>query len=186
MSRTASADVRLLEATEPRGSTTASKDWHMPDIMHLIKIHASFERAYQALATAEGIRNWWTHDPELDSKIGGTAEFHFYYEDQRATRARVHELKPPVRVGWMVLSSFRPEWEGRFQRRQRKAQQFSPTAGWCRPCAVRTRGSLGRERASGWASGAISRHGLRSAFRSQRSDSNESCSYETWLASTRW
>jgi hypothetical protein len=158
----------------------------MPNIMHLIKIHASRERGYQALTTAEGIRNWWTHDPELDSKIGGTGVFHFYCEDQRVTRVRVHELQPPVRVGWTVLSSFRPEREERFQRRQRQARQFSSTAGWCRPCAVRPRGSLGREPASGWASGATSAHGLRSAFRSQRSDSNESCSYETWLASTRW
>jgi hypothetical protein len=31
----------------------------MPDIMHLIKIHASPERVYQTLATAEGIRNWY-------------------------------------------------------------------------------------------------------------------------------
>jgi uncharacterized protein YndB with AHSA1/START domain len=43
----------------------------MPDIMHLIKIHASPERIYQALTTAEGIRNWWTRDAVLDSKIGG-------------------------------------------------------------------------------------------------------------------
>ncbi len=120
----------------------------MPTIMHLMKIHASRERVYQALTTAGGIRNWCTHDPEVDSKIGGTGKFHFYYEDQRVTRVRVYELKPPVRVGWTVLSAFRPEGEERFQKRQRHAQQFSSTAGWCRPCAVRSRGSLGRKRAS--------------------------------------
>jgi len=42
----------------------------MPDIMHLIKIRVSPERVYEALTTAEGIRNWWTRDAVLDSKIG--------------------------------------------------------------------------------------------------------------------
>lgn len=36
------------------------------------------ERVYQALTTAEDIRNWWTRDAVLDSKIGGTGEFRFY------------------------------------------------------------------------------------------------------------
>jgi uncharacterized protein YndB with AHSA1/START domain len=44
----------------------------MPDIMHLIKIHASPEQVYQAPTTAEGIRNWWTSDADLDSKIGAS------------------------------------------------------------------------------------------------------------------
>ena len=42
----------------------------MPDIMHLIKIRVSPERVYQAITTAEGIRNWWTRDAVLDSRIG--------------------------------------------------------------------------------------------------------------------
>jgi uncharacterized protein YndB with AHSA1/START domain len=43
----------------------------MSDIMHFIKIQASPEQVYQALATAEGIRNWWTRDAVLDSRVGG-------------------------------------------------------------------------------------------------------------------
>jgi uncharacterized protein YndB with AHSA1/START domain len=79
--------------------------------MHLIKIRVSPERVYQALTTAEGIRNWWTRDADLDAKIGGTGEFRFYYESRRVTRVRVDEIKPPVRVAWKTISSFRPEWE---------------------------------------------------------------------------
>jgi uncharacterized protein YndB with AHSA1/START domain len=58
----------------------------VPDIMHLIKIRVSPEHVYQALTTAEGIRNWWTRDADLDSKIGGTGEFRFYYGGQRVIR----------------------------------------------------------------------------------------------------
>jgi len=82
----------------------------MPDIMHLIKIHASPEQVYQVLTTAEGIRNWWTRDAVLESKIGGTGELGFY--EHRVTKIRVDELKAPVRVGWKTISSFRPEWDG--------------------------------------------------------------------------
>lgn len=83
----------------------------MPDIMHLIKIHASPERVYQALTTAEGIRNRWTRDAALDSEIGGTGEFRFY-EGKSVTKMKVDELKPPVRVGWKTIDGFRREWKG--------------------------------------------------------------------------
>jgi uncharacterized protein YndB with AHSA1/START domain len=83
----------------------------MPDIIHLINIRVSPEKVYQALTTAQGVRSWWTRDADLDSKIGGTGEFRFY-ERQPATKVRVEELKPPVRVGWKTISSFRPEWDG--------------------------------------------------------------------------
>jgi uncharacterized protein YndB with AHSA1/START domain len=83
----------------------------MPDIMHLVRIHASPERVYRALTTAEGIRNWWTRDADLESKIGGTGEFRFY-EGRSVTRMRVAELRSPVHVGWTTISSFRPEWDG--------------------------------------------------------------------------
>ena len=81
----------------------------MPDIMHRLTIHASPERVYQALTTAEGIRSWWTRDAELDARVGGTGEFRFY-EKRRVTTVRVAELDPPVCVVWKTLSSFRPEW----------------------------------------------------------------------------
>lgn len=73
----------------------------MPDIMHLVKINASPERVYQALTTAEDIRNWWTRDAGLDGTIGGEGEFRFSsYGKTHVTKVRVVELKPLLRVGW--------------------------------------------------------------------------------------
>jgi uncharacterized protein YndB with AHSA1/START domain len=83
----------------------------MPDVMHFNRIHASPERVYQALTTAEGIRNWWTRDADLDSKIEGTGEFRFYH-GKSVSKMRVDELKPLVRVGWKTVSLFRSEWDG--------------------------------------------------------------------------
>jgi uncharacterized protein YndB with AHSA1/START domain len=49
----------------------------MPEIMHLLKIRAAQDTIYQAVSTADGIRNWWTRDVALDSRLGGTGEFGF-------------------------------------------------------------------------------------------------------------
>ena len=85
----------------------------MPDILHLLKIQASPERVYEALTAAEGIRNWWTRDADLETTIGGRGEFRFSsYGDRQLTQVEVAELAAPLRVRWKVTSSFRPEWIG--------------------------------------------------------------------------
>ena len=83
----------------------------MPDILHLVTIDAAPERVFDALATADGVRSWWTRDADLDSHVGGTGEFRFY-EGSKVTKVEIVELRPSTRVGWKVLSSFRLEWRG--------------------------------------------------------------------------
>jgi uncharacterized protein YndB with AHSA1/START domain len=84
----------------------------MPDIMHLTNINASTELVYQAITTAEGIRNWWTRDAVIDSTIGGIGEFGFFNR-RIVTKIEITELKPPVRVGWKTISSGAPGgWSG--------------------------------------------------------------------------
>jgi uncharacterized protein YndB with AHSA1/START domain len=102
----------------------------MPDILHLVKIHASPERVYRALTTADGIRNWWTRDAALDSKIGGPGEFGFY-EHKVVTKVRVDELEPSVRVVWTTVSSCAPGgWVGAtitFDRARRAVTRCFPS-----------------------------------------------------------
>ena len=84
----------------------------MPDSLHLLTIQASPERASPALATAEGIRNWWTREAELDPRVGGRGEFRFY-QGKGITKVRIDTLEPPVRVGWTVTAANAPGgWEG--------------------------------------------------------------------------
>jgi uncharacterized protein YndB with AHSA1/START domain len=68
----------------------------MPDITHLLSLHASPERVHQALSAEEGIRSWWTRDADLDSKISGMGQFRFYGGQGRYQRAsrRVHAAGP--------------------------------------------------------------------------------------------
>ena len=81
----------------------------MADILHLIRINAPREKVYEAIATADGVRNWWTRDTDLEPKVGGAGEFRFH-GGQRITRVKIEELKPPARVVWKTLSAPIPTW----------------------------------------------------------------------------
>jgi uncharacterized protein YndB with AHSA1/START domain len=76
----------------------------MSEIMHLIKIRGAQDKVYQAVATAEGIRNWWTRDAALEPKIGGAGEFGFYGH-RLVIKVRVAELTPPAHIAWDEVSS---------------------------------------------------------------------------------
>jgi uncharacterized protein YndB with AHSA1/START domain len=80
----------------------------MQDIMHLIKIHASSERVYQAITTADGIRQWWTRDAAIEPKVGAAGEFGFYGK-RFIAKVIVEELDPVTRVRWKVANA---AWQG--------------------------------------------------------------------------
>lgn len=79
----------------------------MPDIMHALKIQSSPDRVYQAIATSEGIRHWWTRDAVLDPKVGGDGEFGFYGR-RFVAKVKINELEPAARVKWHVTNSAWP------------------------------------------------------------------------------
>lgn len=80
------------------------KDNAVQDIMHLIKIHASPERVFEAVTTADGIRQWWTRDAAIEPKLGATGEFGFY-EKRFVVKLTVEELTPFTRVRWKVTNA---------------------------------------------------------------------------------
>jgi len=79
----------------------------MPDIMHTLKINASPDRVYQAIATADGIRNWWTRDAALDAAVGGIGEFGFYGR-RFVAKVVIDALEPQARVRWRITNSAWP------------------------------------------------------------------------------
>jgi uncharacterized protein YndB with AHSA1/START domain len=79
----------------------------MHDIMHLIKIHASSGRLYQAITTTEGIRQWWTRDASIEPKVGGVGEFGFFGR-RFVAKVVVEELSPVSRVRWKVSNAAWP------------------------------------------------------------------------------
>jgi uncharacterized protein YndB with AHSA1/START domain len=81
----------------------------MPDILHRVETKSSPNDAYRALATLEGLADWWTTDTQGDSNVGGVIKFRF------GTRGgfdmKVLELEPAKRVLWQVVEG-PSEWIG--------------------------------------------------------------------------
>ena len=81
----------------------------MPVVLHLLMIHAPRERVYEAIATAEGVRNWFSRDADLEPTVGGSGEIRFA-GGQRITRVEIEQLEPAERVVWKVVSAAMPTW----------------------------------------------------------------------------
>jgi uncharacterized protein YndB with AHSA1/START domain len=79
----------------------------MQDIMYLNKIHASAERVYEAITTADGIRQWWTRDAAIEPKVGAAGEFGFYGK-RFVAKVTFEELDPVTRVRWKVANAAWP------------------------------------------------------------------------------
>ena len=86
----------------------------MADILHRIGIRSSPDRVYQALATRDGLADWWTHDTEGDSKVGGALAFRFadsHGVEMGRFDMKVLDLQPARRVQWQVTDG-PDEWIG--------------------------------------------------------------------------
>lgn len=73
----------------------------MVDILHRVGIQSPPASIYNALATREGLANWWTNDTQGDSKVGGVVKFRF--GERGFIDMKVLELKPAQRVVWEVV-----------------------------------------------------------------------------------
>ena len=102
------ASIAVLPAATISQGTAFAKDDAMHDIMHLIKIHASSERVYQAITTADGIRQWWTRDATIEPQVGAVGVFGFNGR-RFVAKVTVEQLNPAARVRWKVANS---AWQG--------------------------------------------------------------------------
>src|SRR5277367_3889146 len=103
------AGIAILPAATISERTAFAKDDTVHDIMHMIKIHASSERVYQAITTADGIRRWWTRDAAIEAKVGAAGEFGFNGK-WFVAKVTIEELNPATRVRWKVVNA---TWDGK-------------------------------------------------------------------------
>jgi uncharacterized protein YndB with AHSA1/START domain len=82
----------------------------MAEIKHQVPIDATPEKVYAALATAAGLKRWWTDDAVVDEKVGGEAEF-WFEKHQFVFRMTIETLDPGKQVVWRCHGDH-PEWEG--------------------------------------------------------------------------
>jgi uncharacterized protein YndB with AHSA1/START domain len=83
----------------------------MPDIRHRVVISAPLESVYQALATPEGISEWWTRDGVRGESLEGSKlEFYFGSPDPAAVM-EITRLSPEGSVNWTCVDGA-DEWIG--------------------------------------------------------------------------
>ena len=83
----------------------------MPDIRHRVVISAPLKSVYEAVATTEGISEWWTRDGVRgDSVEGSKVEFYFGSPEPAAVM-EVTRLDTEGHVSWNCIEGA-DEWVG--------------------------------------------------------------------------
>jgi uncharacterized protein YndB with AHSA1/START domain len=83
----------------------------MPDIRHRVVVSAPLKSVYEAIATTEGISEWWTRDGVRgDWSEGSKVKFYFGSPDPAAIM-EVTRLDPQGNVSWNCVEGA-DEWVG--------------------------------------------------------------------------
>ena len=82
----------------------------MPEILHRITIDAPADTVFDAIATDEGIKHWWTDDSSSATAAGEMSEFRFMNGDI-VFRMHVDVYEPGHKLAWQFAGDY-DEWEG--------------------------------------------------------------------------
>ncbi|HVA09807.1 MAG TPA: SRPBCC domain-containing protein [Acidimicrobiales bacterium] len=83
----------------------------MPDIRHRVVISAPLESVYEAVATPEGISEWWTRDGVRGGSCEGSELQFFFGQPEPAAVMEVTGLDPEGHVSWNCIGGA-DEWIG--------------------------------------------------------------------------
>jgi len=83
----------------------------MPDIRHRVVISAPRESVYQAVATKEGISEWWTRDGVRGESSEGSRLQFFFGQPEPAAVMEITQLDPNSHVSWSCVEGA-DEWVG--------------------------------------------------------------------------
>jgi len=83
------------------------------DITHELKINATAETIYNAVATKKGITGWWSKDCSVGESKGGSSLLKFDKEGTIVEMGfRTTELSPNKKVVWRSTENGNPAWLG--------------------------------------------------------------------------
>jgi uncharacterized protein YndB with AHSA1/START domain len=88
-----------------------AKGDQMPDIRHRVAISAPLESVYEAVATREGVSEWWTRDGVRGESSEGSKLQFFFGQPEPAAVMEVTRLSPDRQVHWSCIEGA-DEWVG--------------------------------------------------------------------------
>lgn len=83
----------------------------MPDIRHRVAVSAPLGVVYEAVATPEGISQWWTRDGVRGEAAEGSRLEFFFGDPEPAAVMEITRLDPAGHVGWSCVGGA-DEWVG--------------------------------------------------------------------------
>ena len=83
----------------------------MPDIRHRVVMSAPLEDVYEAVATTEGISDWWTRDGVRGESSEGSRIQFFFGQPEPSAVMEVTRLSPAGQVSWQCVDGA-AEWVG--------------------------------------------------------------------------
>jgi uncharacterized protein YndB with AHSA1/START domain len=83
----------------------------VPDIRHRVCISAPLAKVYEAVATPQGISEWWTRDGVRGESSEGSKLQFFFGQPEPAAVMEVTRLSPEGHVGWNCVEGA-DEWVG--------------------------------------------------------------------------
>jgi uncharacterized protein YndB with AHSA1/START domain len=109
----------------------------MPDIRHRVEITAPFDRVFQAVATPEGISQWWTRDGVKGASAEGEKLAFYFGSPEPSAVMEVTALDPEGHVGWRCVEGA-DEWVGttvsyELTRKDTETVVLFSHAGWKNP-----------------------------------------------------
>ena len=83
------------------------------DITHNLKINASPETIYKAVATEQGIQGWWCKDSEIGEEEGEKSLLKFNKQGNIVPMGfQTIQLSPNKKVVWECIENPNPAWLG--------------------------------------------------------------------------
>ncbi len=83
----------------------------MPDIRHRVVMSAPLDRVYSAIATKEGLSDWWTRDGVRGASTEGSNIEFYFGQPEPAAVMEVTRLDPDGQVSWSCVGGAE-EWVG--------------------------------------------------------------------------
>jgi uncharacterized protein YndB with AHSA1/START domain len=100
-----------MSTSQQQETRQSSGDFH-----HRFELAAPIEAVYEAIATPDGVRGWWTADADIATEVGGVSRVRF--GGAGWTNLRVDRLDRPHRIEWACVAQDNPnftpsdEWMG--------------------------------------------------------------------------
>ena len=85
----------------------------MEPIVHELRVRASAQEAYKAVATEQGIKGWWAKNTDVGERAGDKVELRFTKPDMSAVmNFEISVLEPNQKVEWTCTKNTNSIWPG--------------------------------------------------------------------------